>query len=52
MGNELTIVAALREEMFRVGLVKISAPNLIAGNLRGDREHGNLAAVAVLEAVD
>src|SRR5258708_29442263 len=52
VGNELAIVAALREEMFRVGLLKISAPNLIAGNLRGDREHGNPAAVAVVQAVD
>jgi hypothetical protein len=34
--NLLAIMAALREEMFWFGLLKISAPDFIAWNLRRD----------------
>src|SRR5580704_8657828 len=38
--------------MFRVGLLKISAPDFIAGNLRCDSKHRNPAAVTIVEPVD
>jgi hypothetical protein len=38
--------------MFRVGLLKISAPDFIAGNLRGNPKHRNPAAVTIVEPVD
>ncbi len=52
VGNQLAIVAALREELFRVGLLEVSAPDFAGWNLRGDRENGNAAAMTVVEAVD
>src|SRR5436189_4689768 len=52
LGHQLTIVAALREEMFGVGFLKVSAADLTAGNLRGDGEDGDAAAMGVVEAVD
>ena len=52
LGNQFTVVAALREEMFRVRLLKIAAADFIAGNLRGDGEDGNTAAVTVVESID
>jgi hypothetical protein len=52
LGNQFTIMAALCEDMFRVGLLKISAADFIAGNLRGDGEDGNTATVTVIEPVD
>ena len=45
-------MAALREEMFGMGFLKISAADFMAGNLRGDRQHGNAAAVAIVQAID
>jgi hypothetical protein len=50
--NQLAIVAALREEMFRVGLLEVSAADFIAGDLRRDGQDRNPAAVAVVESVD
>jgi hypothetical protein len=45
-------VTALREEMFRVGLLEISASYFVAWYLRRDGEDRNAAAVAVVESVD
>src|SRR6202790_1466509 len=50
--NQLAIVAALREKMFWVGLLKISAPDFIAWNLRRNGENRNTAAMAVVEPID
>src|SRR5207245_9332979 len=52
LGDELTVVAALREEMFRMRLLEISAPDLVARNLRRDGQDGDAAAVTVVEPVD
>jgi len=52
LGNKFTIVAALREKMFWFGLLKISTSDFIAWNLCCDSQHGNAAAVAIVEAVD
>jgi hypothetical protein len=45
-------VAALREEMFWFGLLKIPASDFIAGNLRRDGQDRNPAAVTVIEPID
>jgi len=45
-------MAALREEMLWLGLLKISASDFIAWNLRRDGQDGNTAAVTVVEPVD
>src|SRR5258705_8653361 len=52
MGDELAVVAALREELRGVRLLEVAAPDLARGNLRGDRQDRYTAAVAVVEAVD
>jgi hypothetical protein len=48
----LAVVAALREKMFWVGLLKISAPDFITWNLRRNGENRNAAAMAVVEPID
>jgi hypothetical protein len=50
--NQFAVVAALREEMFWFSLLKISAPDFIAWNLRRDRQDRNAASVAVVQSVD
>jgi hypothetical protein len=45
-------MAALREEMFRVGFLKIAAANFVAGNLRRNGENRNTVALAVVETID
>jgi hypothetical protein len=50
--NELTIMAALREKMFGVSFLKISAADFAAWNLRGNGQDGNAATMAVVEPVD
>ena len=50
--DQLAVVAALLEEMFRVGLLEVPAPQLRARNLGGDGDHGNPVALAIVEAVD
>ena len=52
LGDEFTVMAALREEIFGMSLLKISATDFITWNLGGDRRNGNPAAVTVVEAVD
>ncbi len=50
--DKFAIMAALREEMFGMRLLKITAADFIAGNLRGNGQDRNAAAVAVVEPVD
>jgi hypothetical protein len=50
--NQFAVVAALREKIFWVGLLKISAPDFIAWNLRRNGENRNTAAMAVIEPID
>src|SRR6267154_786573 len=45
-------MAALREEMFWFSLLKISAADFIAWNLRRNGQDGNTTAVTVVEPVD
>ena len=50
--DQLAVMAALREEMLRAGLLKISTPDFSAGNLCSDGKDGNAAAMAVVEPID
>ena len=50
--NKFAIVAALCEEMFRMGLLEVSASYFIARDLRCDGENRYSAAVTVVEPVD
>ena len=38
--DEFAVVAALRKQMLRIGLLKILAADFVAGDLRGDGENG------------
>src|ERR1700691_697383 len=50
--NQFAIVAALREKVFRMGLLEVSAADFIAGDLRSDGDNGNPTAMAVVETVN
>src|SRR5882672_716632 len=50
--HQLAVMAALREEMFGISLLKISTANFLARNLCGDGEDRNAAALTVIEAVN
>mgnify|MGYP003694065471 CR=1 FL=1 len=52
MRHQLAVVAALREEVLRVGLLEVSAADLVGGDLRGNGENGHTAAVAIVQPVD
>ena len=45
-------MAALREEVFRMSLLKVSTPDFSAGNLRRDGQNRNAAALAIVKAID
>jgi len=50
--DHLAVVATLREEVLRVGLLEVSAADLMGGDLRGNGEHGHTAPVAIVQPVD
>src|SRR6201993_675611 len=50
--HQLAVMAALREEMLGISLLKISAANFPARNLCGDSEDWNAAALTVVEAIN
>ena len=50
--NQLALMAALCKDLLRACFLKIVAANFAAGDLRGNGEHGDAAAVAIIEAVD
>src|SRR6266481_897681 len=50
--HQFAVMAALREEMLGISLLKISAANFLARNLCGDGEDWNAAALTVVEAVN
>src|SRR5258708_38588653 len=52
LGNHFTVRAALREEMFWVGLLKIAAADFIAGNLGCNGQDSHTPAVTVVESID
>src|ERR1700731_3284114 len=49
---QFAVMAALREEMLGISLLKISATNFPARNLCGNSDDWNAAALAVVEAID
>ena len=50
--DQLRVDAALAEELLRVRLLEVAPADLLARDVRGDREHRHPAAVGVEEAVD
>src|SRR5258708_33520589 len=50
--HQFAVMAALREEMFGISLLKISAANFPARNLCGNSEDWNAAALTVVEAIN
>src|SRR4029077_15278030 len=50
--HQFAVMAALREEMFGISLLKISAANFPARNLCGNSEDGNAAALTVVKAIN
>src|SRR6266852_4194940 len=50
--HQFAVMAALREEMFGISLLKISTANFPARNLCGDGEDWNAAALTVVEAIN
>src|ERR1700758_268803 len=49
---QFAVMTALREEMFGISLLKISAANLLARNLCSNGEDWHAAALTVVEAVN
>src|ERR1700757_5162775 len=49
---QLAVMAALREKMFGISLLKISAANFSARNLCGNGDDGNAAALTIVEAIN
>ena len=45
-------MAALREQMFRMRLLEITAADFRARNLRGDRKHRHTAAMTIVKPID
>ena len=45
-------MAALAEDLFGVRFLKVVAADLAAGDVRGDGQHGDAAAMAIVEPVD
>ena len=52
VGNQLHIMRALGEQVFRMGRLEIMAADLLARDVRGDRQHRHAAAIAVEQAID
>src|SRR6266436_8361246 len=52
VGDELAVVAALREDMLRVSLLEVSAANLPTRNMCGDSEYGDTVPLTVVEAIN
>jgi hypothetical protein len=50
--DKLAVMAALREDVLRMGLLKIPASDLLTRDLRGNGEYRHAAAMAVVKAVD
>src|SRR6266481_378316 len=50
--HQFAVMAALREEMLGISLLKISAANFPARNLCGNSEDWNAAALTVVEAIN
>ncbi|MPM39416.1 hypothetical protein SDC9_86049 [bioreactor metagenome] len=52
VGDHLVEHRALGEQPVRVGLLEVAGADLLAGDVRGDREHRGPGAVGVVQAVD
>src|SRR5580658_1442697 len=52
VGDKLAVVAALREDMFRVGLLKVCAANLPTRDMCGNSEYWNTVALTVVKPIN
>src|SRR6266850_6229425 len=52
MGNQLAVMAAFGEELFRVGFLKVSATYLVTWNLGRDSQHRHTTALTIVEPID
>src|SRR4029077_15419767 len=52
IGDKLAIMTTLREDMFRISLLKVSAANLPTRNMCGDREYGDTIALTLVKAIN
>ena len=52
VGHQFAIVAALAEQVLRMGFLEIPAADLRRRNLRGDGQHRHAAAVGIEQTVD
>ncbi len=52
LGDELAEWLHSRNRPLRVGLLEVSTPELLAGDLGGDRQHRHATAVTVVQPVD
>ena len=50
--NQFAVVAAILEQVLGMGFLEVAAADLLAGDLRGNREHRHAAAVAIVKAID
>jgi hypothetical protein len=50
--DELTVMAALSEDVFRMSLLEVSTTDFNARNLRRDGENRDAAALAIVKAID
>src|SRR5208283_1442167 len=51
-GDQLAIMAALAEQVLRMGFLEIACANLGRGDLRGNGEHRHTRTVTIEQAVD
>ena len=52
MRHELAVMAALCKEVLRMRLLTVPTPDLGTRNLGGDRQHGNTAAMTIVEPIN
>ncbi|SVK54523.1 Uncharacterised protein [Acinetobacter baumannii] len=52
VGDQFAIVAAFAEQLLRMGFLEVAAADFAGRDVRGDRQHRHMVAVAVEQAVD
>ncbi len=52
MRHQLAIVAAIAEQVVRLGLLEVAAADFGGRNMRSDRQHRNPRALAIVKPVD
>ena len=50
--DHFAVMTAIAKQVLGISLLKVAAAYLLTGNLGGDGQHGDTAAMAVVKAVD